>query len=91
MRLALYKSTSGVVSGYDPSFGQAMVSGCGYIRISEELDVEFPMLPTEVVVEGQLKQLDAAEQELRSKFQQKLNEISEARANLQSLGHEKQP
>lgn len=88
MRLALFKSTGGLVAGYDPDFGRVMVDSSGYTRISEELDIEFPMLPTQVIVEGQLKQLDTAEQELRNQFQRKLNEIAEARAKLLSLTHE---
>jgi hypothetical protein len=90
MKLALFKSTGGLISGYEPAFGQAMVDSCGYIRLSEDLEVNFPMLPPAVVVVGQLKQLDAAEQELRNQFQQKLNEIAEARAKLRSLSHDSQ-
>lgn len=88
MKLALYKSTSGLTAGYDPTFGQSMVDNCGYTRLSEYLEVEFPMLPPEIVIEGQLKQLDTAEQSLRNQFQQKLNEIAEARAKLLSLSHD---
>ena len=90
MKLALYKSTGDLVSGYDPEFGQDMVNSCGYTRISEPMEVDFPMLPTQVIVEGQLKQLDTAEQELRNQFQRKLNEIVETRAKLLSLTHESQ-
>jgi hypothetical protein len=90
VKLALFRSTGGLVSGYDPAFGQQMVDSCGYTRMSEDLEVDFPMLPTEVVVEGQLKQLDAAEKELRNQFQRKLNEIAEARAKLLSLTHDAQ-
>jgi hypothetical protein len=37
-----------------------------------------------------LKQLDAAEAELRNKFQEKLNELANERAKLLSIGHEAQ-
>lgn len=90
MKLPLFKSTSGLVSAYDPDLGQAMVDACGYTRISEDTEVDFPMLPVEVVVERQLMQLDNVEKELRNKFQQKLNELSEARAKLRSLTHAEQ-
>lgn len=91
MKLALFKSTGGLTCGYDPTFGQSMVDNCGYTRVSEYVDIDFPALPPEVVIEGQLKQLDTAETELRSQFQQKLNEIAEARAKLLSLTHEVTP
>lgn len=90
MKLALFKSSHGLLSGYEPAFGKIMVEGHGYTRISEDMEVDFPMLAAQVVVEGQLKQFDAAEQELRNQFQRKLNEIAEARAKLLALGHEKQ-
>lgn len=91
MKLALFKSPGGLTAAYDPDFGQGMVQSCKYTRISEDVDVEFPMLPNEVVVEGQLKALDAAEAELRTKFQQKLNELANERAKLLSLTHEVTP
>lgn len=70
--------------------GEACVKYSGWVRLSEYIEVEFPPLPAAVVVEGQLKQIDTAEQELREKFQQKLNELAEARAKLLSLTHEAQ-
>lgn len=88
MKLALFQSAHGLISGYEPAFGQVMVDSQSYTRISEVMEVDFPMLAAQVVVEGQLKQLDAAEQELRNQFQRKLNEIAEARAKLLSLSHQ---
>lgn len=74
----------------DESSGEASVKYSGWVRISEYVEVEFPSLATQVVVEGQLKQLDAAEAELRTKFQGKLNELANERAKLLSLTHESQ-
>lgn len=89
MRVAVFESPTGYTTAYSQDAGEAMVAYTHYTRISEYVEVDFPPLPIEAVVEGQLKQLDAAEQNLRTQFQEKLNEIATARANLKSLTHEK--
>lgn len=91
MKLAAFKApVSGYLSYLSPETGEVMIEHHKYVRVSEFAEVEFPPLPVDVVVAGQLKQLDDAEQELRNQFQRKLNELAEARANLLSLGHETQ-
>ena len=60
----------------------------GYVRISEWIEVTFPPLPKEVVVQEHLKVLDTVEAELRDKFQEKLNQIDGERQKLLSLTHE---
>lgn len=91
MKLAAFKNSLGNhVSYLTVEMGQTMIEYHKYTQVSEFVDVEFPPLPVQVVVEGQLKQLDAAEQNLRTQFQEKLNEIATARANLKSLTHETQ-
>ncbi|HLA60936.1 MAG TPA: hypothetical protein VK626_01700 [Nitrospiraceae bacterium] len=60
----------------------------GYLRISEWIDVTFPPLSKEVVVQEHLRVLDTVEAELRNKFQEKLNQIEGERAKLLSLSHE---
>jgi hypothetical protein len=74
----------------DQRGGELGVKYSRYVQLTEYADVEFIPLPAKEVVEGRLKQIDAAEQELREKFQQKLNELAEARAKLLSLTHEAQ-
>jgi hypothetical protein len=59
-----------------------------YIRLSEPFEVEFVRLPPEVTVPREVAALDAAEQELRLKFAEKLAELSEKRANLLALTHQ---
>jgi hypothetical protein len=89
VRIAQFKTDgSGYVNISSEVAGETCVTYSGWVRISEYAEVEFTSLPPAVVVEGQLKQLDAAEQELREKFQQKLNELAEARAKLLSLSHQ---
>lgn len=92
MKIAAFKSPNGVkhTSYFTDELGPTMVQYHFYVQASEFVDIEFPPLPVAVVVEGQIKQLDAAERELRERFQEKLNELTEARASLLSLTHESQ-
>lgn len=91
MKIAQFKTDpTGYTDIATESSGEACIKYSGWVRVSEYVEVEFTPLPASVVVEGQLKQIDAAEQELREKFQQKLNELAEARARLLSLTHEAQ-
>lgn len=90
MKVALFTSPSGYITAYNEESGKAMVEYQRYTQTSEYVEVEFPPLPVALVVEGQLKQLDEAEKDLRNEFQKKLNELAEARARLLSLTHEAQ-
>lgn len=56
-----------------------------YVRVSEYLDINFPSRPAEEIIPAQIAALDAAEAELRAKFQEKLHEIAEQRAKLKAL------
>lgn len=92
MKIAGFK-TFGIdnhVTYADESTGEACVRFSSWVRLTEYAEVEFVALPTSTVVEGQLKQLDAAEQELRNQFEKKLHELANERAKLLSLTHEKQ-
>lgn len=88
MKLAQFKTATDWITYYDERQGALMVKEHGYTQLSEFVEVEFPPLPIDVVVSGQLKQLDVMEAELRSKFQEKLNELANERAKLLSLTHE---
>lgn len=91
MKVAIFKSAvADYTTAYSQEAGEAMVQYQRYTRISEYVEVEFPPLPPETVVEGQLAALTGAETELRNQFEQKLSEIRTVRAKLLSLGHEKQ-
>jgi hypothetical protein len=58
-----------------------------YVRLTEIVDVEFQRLPPSVVVPAQIAQLDAAEAELRNKFNEKLSELLDKRRELLALTH----
>lgn len=56
-----------------------------YVRISEYIDVEFPRLKSEEVVQKQLDALDTMEKEVRTKFQAALNTIEQQRQELRAI------
>lgn len=62
-----------------------------YTQLTEWADVDFTFRPPESVVEGQLKQLDRAEQELCKQFEAKQQELAEARSKLLTLTCETSP
>lgn len=89
MRVAQFRTdASGYRNVSEESTGEACITYSGWVRVSEYVEVTFPPLPPAVVVESQLKQIDAAEAELRLKFQEKLNQLADERAKLLSLTHE---
>jgi len=59
-----------------------------YIRISEYIEVEFPPLADDSIVEKQLAALDKAEQQLRNKFQEALNGIERHREELRAITYQ---
>lgn len=85
MRIALYQvyGSEGIYEVQD-----WRENNTGYVRLSEIIEVNLPRLPAEVVVPAQLRVLDAAEAELRNKFNEKLSELLVKRAELLALTHE---
>lgn len=57
----------------------------GYVRLSPWLNIDFPSLDTETVIDSQMKQLDKAEQEIREQFQERLNTINDTRQRIRAL------
>jgi hypothetical protein len=57
----------------------------GYVRISEWIDVDFPPLSTDEVVQSQIKVIDEAEQRARDLFHEQLERFKGMRANLLAL------
>jgi hypothetical protein len=88
MKVAQFKS---VIGGYTAVYDERLAKHVtGVVQISEFVDIEFPPLATEEVVQQQLSALDSAETELRAKFDQKLSEINTQRAELRALTHQVQ-
>lgn len=85
MRIAIYKLFS---SEHIAEVTEWRETDKDYVRLSEPVDVEFTRLPPEVTVPAELAQLDAAETELRNKFNQRLAELLDRRAKLLALTHE---
>lgn len=93
MKIAIFKNISGDGFTFDMIVKHEDVREGGiytreYAQLTEWVDVEFPPLPAQTVVESQLKLLDTAETELRNKFQRKLDELANERSRLLSLTHE---
>lgn len=57
----------------------------GYTRVSEIVDVEFPPLSKDEVVQQALDCLDEQEKKLRNDFQKALDGLNTRRAELQQL------
>jgi hypothetical protein len=58
-----------------------------YVRISEYVEVEFPQLQDEIVIDKYIEALDRSERAVRLEFQKRLDEIAGQRANLLALTH----
>lgn len=58
-----------------------------YVRISEYVEVEFPQLQDEIVIDKYIEALDRSERSIRLEFQRKLDELAGQRANLLALTH----
>lgn len=56
-----------------------------YVRLSETVEVEFPELPKEAIVAGQLAVLDKEREEATATYAGKLAEIADKRALLMAL------
>lgn len=89
MKIAKYITMSDSGRGYEvihsEKDGADYERVCGYVRISEFVEVEFPPLKDQVIVEKQIAALDKAETELRTKFQAALNGIEQQRQELRAI------
>ena len=56
-----------------------------YTRITENLEVDFTPLPRDIIVKGELKKIDAAEDKLRGAFSAAMAELENRRQNLLAL------
>lgn len=86
MKLAVFKNIElGSLHGWETVGTDNYEQVDRYIRVSEYVDVEFPPLKGEEVVQKQLTALDKAEGELRGRFQAALNQIEQQRQELRAL------
>lgn len=91
MKIALYKNLSyestPVMQQPDwlPEGEREKYEMSGYARVSEWIDVEFPPLTNDEVIQSALRSIDKAEQEVRKKFQAELDRFKNMRANLRAL------
>lgn len=91
MKIALYKDLRfdfiSVTQQPDflPEGESEMYERPGYARISEWIDVEFPTLTNDEVIQSALRSIDASEQEAREKFHAELRKFHDMRSNLLAL------
>lgn len=92
MKIAKYITMSEGRRGYEvihtEKDGTDFERVCGYVRISDFVEVEFPPLKDEAIVEKQIASLDKAESELRAKFQAALNGIEQQRQELRAITYQ---
>lgn len=89
MKIAQFKTGADSTTICEEETGKFMTGI--WVQLTEYAEVNFIPLPVDQVVEGQLNQIDAAEQRLRKQFQEKLDELTEARSKLLSLTHQSEP
>lgn len=63
-------------------------SGSDHIRISEYVEVEFPMLPPEESVLAEIAALDDRIAETKNEFARKIDELEDRKAKLLALTHQ---
>lgn len=86
--VAVFKSIeSNGMSGFETIDQKSWEKMDNYVRISEYVDVEFPELQDEIVIDKYLEALNRAEQAARVELQRKLDEIANQRSNLLALTH----
>ena len=61
-----------------------------YIRVSEYVEVEFPMLNRQTYVEQQVGHLKDVKEKIRAEMQEKLNAVDELIKELSALPHLKE-
>jgi len=87
MVIGLYKNSSGDIHptrfDYD-SDGDTSSS----FMVTERIEVDFPDIAHEVVVDRELSLLNRAEQELMAKYQKAKEDIEERRARLLCITHQ---
>lgn len=88
MKIALYKSPEPYPCEIILVADEWQEKHSENVRVSEIVEVEFARLPPEVIVPAELRRLDAAEAELRNKFNEALSGLNTKRANLLALTHQ---
>ena len=65
-----------------------MESDDDYIRLSEIIEIDFPMLPKEEVVPKQVKLIDDKIEKARARFQQAISELEDKKSRLLAITYE---
>lgn len=85
-RLALFKTPWGIVL----EFGEYKELESEYSRISEYVDVEFPLLPEETVIQNQVVAIDHQIEKIKDEAMSKVSKLQTKKAELLALTHGEQ-
>ena len=81
-RLAIFKD---VKYGYNAYAESGLDLSTDYVRLSEYVDVDFPMLPPEETVSKEIEMLDKLSCSVRAKYHDDIAEIYRKKAELIAL------
>lgn len=81
-RMAIFKD---VKYGFDACSESGLEESPDYIRLSEYVDVDFPMLPPEETVSKEIEMLDKLSCSVRAKYHDDIAEIDRKKAELIAL------
>jgi hypothetical protein len=84
MRIALYEH-DGYQSVWPEKSAEYLSGDPHYVRVSEYIDVDFPMLAPEAVVGAQLAAIGAEELAIRERLARELATLEDRRAKLRAL------
>lgn len=89
LKIAVFRNIEpGCLNGFESIDSEAYEKySTSTVRISEYVEIEFPQLKDEIVIDKYIDALDRSERQVRLEFQQKLDEIATQRANLLALTH----
>lgn len=86
--VALFRDVSpGPINGHESIHEKHMERATDYVRVSEYVEITFPKLQDEIVLDEYIAALDRSERAIRLEFQKKLDEIAGQRASLLALTH----
>lgn len=89
IKVAVFRNIEpgGCLDGFETIDTENFEKATGYVRISEYVEIEFPKLKDDLVIDKYIDALDRSERQVRLDFQKKLDEIAAQRANLLALTH----
>lgn len=85
MKIAKFKSLD---CGYETVHTNGLDGSDSYVRISEYVDVEFPPLPNDELIQGAVVALDRKREQVSEEFTRKLADIDRQKSELLAITHQ---